>query len=95
MSGQLADSGLIRPFGPDTPRMSPSYTAPGNDVAVGSAMTAVGLPGSWMLRVALFRAPNLTVGVAPDENDTLPDATCTVSGTGSAPLSSDAAKNDV
>jgi len=62
---------------------------------VGIAITAAGLPGSWMLSVALLRAENLTVAAAPDENDTGPEATCTERATGSAPLSSEAAKNDV
>ena len=57
-------------------------------------MTPVGEAGSWTSRWALLRLPNGTVGVRPEEYETAPEATWTVSGTGSAPISSEAAKND-
>ena len=44
--------------------------------------------------VALRRAVKLTFLFTGDAYETLPEATCTVSGTGLTPRSSDAVKND-
>ena len=45
-SGQVAESGLITPPGPETPTSVPLYTAPGYDVAVGKTSGALESPGA-------------------------------------------------
>ena len=69
--------------------------APGYEVEVGSGSTAPTRAGSWTSMRALRSRLNLTVGIRPEEYETEPSATWTLSGTGSSWDLSDAAKKDV